>query len=196
MMKTPVNIGLNEETYNWLNSRTKYNPADDEWFKISYSIFAERQAPKLLREFYELIAFAYSWMPTIPNVKVISPEEWTELKNYISRLDSLKEDELSALLEKLIPKINNSIVGTSKVLHFISPNCMPIIDSRVLKAWRKIFEHNKELYLANNLLSAKDPSKVIQNYLKYRRHLMEWKARCSSEIGIRDIESVLYYQVI
>ncbi|MBN8652680.1 MAG: hypothetical protein J0L67_14705 [Cytophagales bacterium] len=195
-MKTPENIGLNEDTYHWLSNRTPYKPADDEWFKISYSIFSGRQAPKLLREFYELIAFAYSWMPTIPNVKAISPEDWSELKIYISRLESLKEDELSVLLEKLIPKINNSIVGTSKVLHFISPNNIPIIDSRVLKAWRKTFEHNKELYLTNNLLSAKNPIKVIQNYLKYRRHLIEWKSNCNSEIGIRDIESAFYYQVI
>lgn len=192
-IQKPNPVGLSKETYQWLDSKKKYIPADDNWFKISYPGFIKRRFPKSVEEFYEVIAFAYSWMPTIPNVKTISRHEWTEIHNLLTQLNK-KPDALEELLITLIPIINNSIVGTSKVLHFISPEHVPIIDSRVLKTWNAIFKGNPDIAIKKTMLADSNIKRQVKNYLKYQEHLIKWKKACGRNVTMRGIESLLYYQ--
>ncbi len=73
--------------------------------------------------------FVYGWMPTVLNLNV------TELKDVLSILNEAKkgfilnEDELL----KLKKCINNSLVGTSKLLHFINPDKYAIWDSNIYR---------------------------------------------------------------
>jgi hypothetical protein len=73
--------------------------------------------------------FTYGWMPTI-------------LKNFddtlidhsiISKLNGVKRgEELDSKSLEILKKIlNNSIIGVSKLLHFINPDLYPIWDRRV-----------------------------------------------------------------
>ena len=57
------------------------------------------------------ISLVYSWMPTIPKI---------DIQNIDKVVDIIKKDEITASdLEVLSKCFNNSIVGTSKLLHFI-----------------------------------------------------------------------------
>lgn len=76
----------------------------------------------------------------------------------------------------------------------LSPKKIPIIDSRVLKAWNKHFGKHKNLRLGTSLLAGDRPDKVINIYLQYRGYLLEWQKNCKKKVSIRDLEKVLYSQ--
>lgn len=71
------------------------------------------------------VSLAYSWMPTIPKINLENIDEVVEI---------IKKEELTAAdLEELSKCFNNSVVGTSKLLHFIYPEKYPIWDSNVFR---------------------------------------------------------------
>ena len=82
-------------------------------------------------------SFTYSWMPTILNFKVADFDagafEATKLLNKLKKVKSTLElsDQEYKMIEEIKPFINNSLVGTSKLLHFVNPEVFPIWDSRV-----------------------------------------------------------------
>lgn len=64
------------------------------------------------------ISFTYSWMPTIlKSMKLENTEKAIILLNKVKRGKILSVDELLILKETF----NNSLVGSSKLLHFINP---------------------------------------------------------------------------
>ncbi len=71
--------------------------------------------------------FTYGWMPTILNFKDTNFSECVEILNKSKTVDRLEKYEIEAL-KRLI---NNSLVGSSKLLHFINPEKYAIWDSRV-----------------------------------------------------------------
>jgi len=72
--------------------------------------------------------FIYGWMPTILTLKLDKIENVLELLNEVKKGKILNIDEL----ESLKGCINNSMVGLSKLLHFINPEKYAIWDSRIL----------------------------------------------------------------
>ena len=88
-------------------------------------------------DFIKLVALAYSWMPTIPAWR--RDLNWKECKAALKRFRSGAAGSLKEMLELIVPSINNSIVGASKVLHFVSPDRATIIDSNVVIGWRTLF---------------------------------------------------------
>ena len=82
--------------------------------------------------FYQGLNMIYGWMPTIPkNSKPVNDDSiCIELlkKAYYHKPNTTftKKD-----YQELIPYVNNSIVGLSKMLHFINPNVYPIWDSNI-----------------------------------------------------------------
>ena len=72
--------------------------------------------------------FIYGWMPTILTLKLDNIEEVLRLLNEVRNGKVLNEAEL----ETLKKCINNSMVGLSKLLHFINPVNYAIWDSRIL----------------------------------------------------------------
>lgn len=77
------------------------------------------------------MSFTYSWMPTM--LSIYSDEGNLELLlPYFNK--AKKGEELSVEeIDKLKSAINNSVVGLSKLLHFINPLAFPIWDSRVFR---------------------------------------------------------------
>jgi len=73
-------------------------------------------------------SFVYSWMPRCLDFKVLT--EFDNLAAYLNAVRRCYDLDTRALaLFKRV--INNSLIGTSKLLHFAAPEKYPIIDSRV-----------------------------------------------------------------
>ncbi|MEI7503136.1 MAG: hypothetical protein WCJ61_07620 [Paludibacter sp.] len=106
------------------------------------------------------IHFVYGWMPTIFEFK--NKENFEEA---ISILKKAKRGESLLLVDYEILKdlFNGSLVGSSKLLHFINPEKFAIWDSRVHR------------YLKNNLKSMNFTYDVgdVLNYEKYLEYLSE-----------------------
>ena len=89
---------------------------------------------------------AYGWMPTIPkNIKFDEQHNKEILKAYKIGTSDDPVKFIEDLSKK--PPINNSWVGSSKVLHFINPEMFPIWDTNVAKHFTK--EDDKKLSDAN-----------------------------------------------
>ncbi len=96
------------------------------------------------------ISFVYSWMPTILTINVQKLASATEIVNKAKRGEALKDEDFEILKECF----NNSMVGTSKLLHFIDPEKYAIWDSNVCR-----------------FLTEKQPTnyamKMVKNYMAY-----------------------------
>ena len=75
------------------------------------------------------INFTYGWMPTIFEFTSSNLEECIPLLNKVKSNSDLSQEELTLMKSTF----NNSLVGTSKLLHFINPESYPIWDSRVYR---------------------------------------------------------------
>lgn len=76
------------------------------------------------------ISFTYSWMPTIlKSIKLENSEKTLSILNEVKNGTKINEEQLSTLKSTF----NNSLVGTSKLLHFINPQQYAIWDSRVFR---------------------------------------------------------------
>lgn len=73
--------------------------------------------------------FVYGWMPTIIHLNLEQKDKVLFLLNAAKSGHILKVDEL----EILKTSINNSLVGLSKLLHFINPRDYAIWDSRIFR---------------------------------------------------------------
>lgn len=76
------------------------------------------------------ISFTYSWMPTIlKSIKLEKNEKLISILNEVKNGRIINEEQLATLKTAF----NNSLVGTSKLLHFINPKQYAIWDSRVFR---------------------------------------------------------------
>ena len=73
----------------------------------------------------------YGWMPTVLTLTTQSPVEPFALEAAILERARGGEEMTDDDLDKLKTSINNSIVGTSKLLHFVRPDRYAIWDSKV-----------------------------------------------------------------
>jgi len=106
------------------------------------------------------IHFVYGWMPTIFEFK--NQEDFvvaTEILNKAKVGEPLKSKDYETLKRLL----NGSLVGTSKLLHFINPEKYAIWDSRVHNYLRKNIESHKFSYDIGD----------ISNYERYLNYLSE-----------------------
>ena len=106
------------------------------------------------------IHFVYGWMPTIFEFK--NHEDFvvaTEILNKAKVGEPLKSKDYETLKRLL----NGSLVGTSKLLHFINPEKYAIWDSRVHNYLRKNIESHKFSYDIGD----------ISNYERYLNYLSE-----------------------
>lgn len=163
-------------------------PAYNEWYKHSYPIFLN-QPFNTIEDLWKIVAFAYSWMPRIPKLHLDQlqvPQQ--QLLQALQNLKQGTETDITWLFETLVPVINNSVVGTSKVLHFIAPDQVPIYDSRVAAAWRSLFPVGDPFHLDR---IQGDKNKVLH----YIQHMKTWCENCQTagaSISLRDLEFALY----
>lgn len=136
-------------------------------YLISYpyfiNYFANIQADKIETENLVIgIHFVYGWMPTIFEFKK------NETKDLIVATNILKRAKRGEILisedyQMLKELLNGSLVGTSKLLHFINPEMYAIWDSKVHSYLKKNFQELKLSYKIGD----------ISNYEKYLNFLTE-----------------------
>ena len=89
----------------------------------------------------------YGWMPTIPQLKKVMDWPLDKRVLFVNTLkEIISEKNASVKQFELIKEFsNNSVVGASKLLHFLVPETFPIWDSRVAKAFfsRKNVSYNQ-----------------------------------------------------
>lgn len=90
------------------------------------------------------IYFTYGWMPTIFDFRSDKFEEGLLILNNAKKGIIPSHNEISIL----ICLFNNSIVGTTKLLHFINPSLFAIWDSRVYRYLTGLesYEHRIKKY--------------------------------------------------
>ena len=121
------------------------------------------------------INFTYGWMPTMFEFKNFENlDKVVEILNKAWKGADLSLDELELMKSCL----NNSIVGSSKLLHFVKPELYPIWDSRV---------HN---YL-NEDLKKKAPLYSCQSYIDF----LNFSRYISREDGFTPIKSSIEKKV-
>lgn len=108
------------------------------------------------------ISFTYSWMPTIlKSIKLENSEKIISILNDVKTGKQINEEQLSILKTSF----NNSLVGTSKLLHFINPNQYAIWDSRVFRFLNNEEPHKYKL----------EKPEVYIEYLKFIENLKSEK---------------------
>ena len=134
----------------------------------------------------------YGWMPTIVHLN----KDGSDLGEILHILQSVKDDKADLSEDQLITikrYINNSVVGASKLLHFISPDRYPIWDSKIFQFTHGHMPHQ---YQVNNPVT----------YLKYRQNMLalehhpkfpEFHASVNSKLkyevsGLRALELIMF----
>lgn len=81
----------------------------------------------------------YGWMPTIPKLGGIMQWDGSKQQKFAETLANAKNGQVptDSELETLKSFCNNSMIGASKLLHFLKPETFPIWDSRVAKVFLK-----------------------------------------------------------
>jgi len=90
--------------------------------------YFERLEKITAHEFVIGASFTYSWMPT-----TLTLRHRDQFENVAAYLEAVRMgiDLDCDSLSLINTVVNNSMVGTSKLLHFVSPKTYPIIDSRI-----------------------------------------------------------------
>lgn len=188
-------ILLNKDTYiRLLNANPIVRMAGvEDWYSLTYQLFTD--APlNTLNDFWRIVAYTYSWMPTIPDVRPQFIKDPGELLSMLQELKAGDTSNLPTLIHQLIPVVNNSLIGVSKVLHFIAPDQVPIIDRNVLSGWEVFFSimhpHDgiPKLPYYRTALNRKH----IPKYLEYRDILLQWEANSEGSVSMRNLEMAFF----
>lgn len=144
--------------------------------------------------FYIGASFVYSWMPTMLKT-VTCNEDVLRILNSVKKGGDVNENDLKVLGGS----INNSLVGVSKLLHFIAPHHYAIWDSRVYRSifLREYYMDKKGIYqefiayinCARQLIQSPEYD-VIHNYI-----FEQSRVKSNDIISItklRSLELVLY----
>ena len=145
------------------------------------------------------MCIAYSWMPTMLEIRE-TEVPLGAIAAELSQLDAIslyseKEKDLIANLARIT---NNSIVGAIKTLHLINSERYPLIDSRVLIAWKKLFGNNQKMQSVESLAASwnighklVNLTNLIEKYFYYRAFIFFWSSNLRG-VSSRDIEFRLY----
>jgi hypothetical protein len=132
----------------FFNDANNYN-SNGGTYLMSYPHFIDYFNNVKTITFHELtigINFTYGWMPTIFDYR---DNQFTIVLEILNKLKAgiiPNNDELIFLRNHF----NNSLVGTSKLMHFIKPDVVPIWDSRVYKYLTDETPHGYRVDNVNN----------------------------------------------
>ena len=121
--------------------------------------------------------FVYGWMPTLVTMDLF------EIDKVVTILNKVKNKQELELSDYLLLKtcLNNSIVGISKLLHFINPDQYAMWDS----------------HICNYLMGAKHQYKVnnVQVYISYLNNIRELATNSELQYLIEKVNDKLPYKV-
>lgn len=132
------------------------------------------------------ISFTYSWMPTILSINPkneIDTEQLLdksiEILNEVKKGQKINEEQLSTLKTAF----NNSLVGTSKLLHFINPIQYAIWDSRVFRFLNNEEPHKYKLEKPKTYLEYLDFIENLKNENSFETFYNLMKRKVGYEIS-------------
>lgn len=203
---------MDQKTYNLLLSKAKNTKSSKHtnWYEITERLLI-KQTIRCTDDLVRLVAFAYSWMPTIPKWPEPSESLDKKLNKLVQEIIAMEKviqadsqpdkEQIIEIMRCLVPIANNSITGASKVLYFVFPDTFPILDSNIIKGWRKLFQ-DKGTYdfvsssgvvkLPSKLGGAKSMNTHIAYYADYVINMHTWKNNLNTNISIRNIEKTIY----
>lgn len=176
-----------------LSKLDELEPIENDPYLEVYSVlqqFSERQAIKDQTTLTGLAHMVYGWMPTI-----LSFNTNIKINNHIFEEISKGSLDVKFILE-LKQIVNNSIVGASKLLHFLNSKDYAIWDSRVYHSitGKKAYE-----YRVNSVdiyIEYMNKIRLISNEIdeEYVNHELEAKGYCTKTISrVRMIELIFFY---
>ena len=122
----------------------------DAWYQASYNVFASNPRPTSPTDFVKTVAFALSWVASIPEgnpsvaFKAISEaaDKVRAAEQNVGNEASVRQDArrraVQAVQTGLSLQRKDSVVIASKVLHFLDPDLAPMIDINVSLGWKKL----------------------------------------------------------
>jgi hypothetical protein len=128
-----------------------------ESFMFSYDHFLRffQQRTSLTLSYFVIGAhFTYGWMPTILDFRPLELQTCLNILNKVHSHQTILDSEILTLASV----VNGSLVGVSKLLHFVDPNRYAIWDSNVCE------------YL-NSLTGSKWKVGEFESYLNYQKLL-------------------------
>lgn len=126
------------------------------------------------------IGFTYSWMPTIlKNLNLSKLDNVTNILNKVKHGVDISDDDFLLLKEFS----NNSLVGASKLLHFINPEQYAIWDSRVFK------------FLNNNEAAHKYKLEKVHVYRQYLSYLSNLKTSGTLDNIVATLKAKIGYPI-
>ena len=126
------------------------------------------------------VGFTYSWMPTILKRSNLSNiDQVTKILNNVKQSIEISDDDLLLLKEFS----NNSLVGASKLLHFINPEDYAIWDSRVFK------------FLNNNEAAHKYKLEKVHVYRQYLSYLSNLKTSGTLDNIVATLKAKIGYPI-
>ena len=135
----------NDETFLQLTNIANNFKSTEENYLLSYPYFLnyfQNLESINLENLVIGISFTYSWMPTILKaLNLKNTEEVLFILNEVKKGKLIDEQQLTTLKTTF----NNSLVGTSKLLHFINPRQYAIWDSRVFRFLNNVEPHKYRL---------------------------------------------------
>jgi hypothetical protein len=136
---------------------------------------------------------AYGWMPTILDLYLKEPN--IDLPTACDILNKLKiaGTLTDPQIKQLACLINNSLVGASKLLHFISPQKFAIWDSKV---YAFVYEKKPHNYRVNDVLKYRHYLELLSRYQQDSR-FTAFHASVNNKVGyevspFRALELVMY----
>jgi hypothetical protein len=183
-------------------AETRKNSKDRKGYDLYSHIVRMHPSPQSVDHLILAICIAYSWMPTMLDIYVGDKKEFRKLLQAVKRIGEIKTHEqfekqspvIESALMKLTVSINNSVVGTSKVLHIFYPANWPIIDRNVLKGWNHVFKKYYSNYPVLKLPTTMptDSKRQVSLYMKYWKLLSFLKINTRSK-SIRNVENPFYW---
>lgn len=126
------------------------------------------------------VGFTYSWMPTIlKRLNLSNIDQVTKILNNVKQSIEISDDDLLLLKEFS----NNSLVGASKLLHFINPEKYAIWDSRVFK------------FLNNNEAAHKYKLEKVHVYRQYLSYLSNLKTSGTLDNIVATLKAKIGYPI-
>ncbi len=121
------------------------------------------------------IHFTYGWMPTVFDFRS------GDIDSVIIILNKARKSAIVTVEELTLLKgfLNGSLVGTSKLLHFLAPDAFPIWDSRV---YRYFYRETPHFYRMDN----------VEKYVEYYGTCRTIAARSDFDTAHNHVVSQLY----
>lgn len=188
--KTRVNIQKLEDNFQPIETFLSVNEQSSylQSYPAMLAFFNDKQGALTENDFVVGAHMVYGWMPTIITFNKEKMNDALSAINRAKNGELLTADELEAIKSC----VNNSMVGASKLLHFINPQLYAIWDSKVCRYITGVSHQQKVNSVANYLL-----------YLDLCRHITSQKefatlyskAKCIAGIDIsafRAVELIMF----